>query len=240
MTTAQTTDKKLHAKLIEQAAEYLRNEGVTRILTEPNATKYGAKGEELPDVFGSRGYHTVVIECKASHADFKADQRKPSRRGVSRGIGVHRLYCCPEYLIESHEVPEGWGLLYATAEGLREVIAPHVHGYSQRDLLEESILRDFGWAMAERYGGNAEKRRNGSSRGGSTLSMPEHVQAQVRECLKKYKGARAKFIIQEVPAIEKCRGNLAAETYFERVVEQGGVKGFGPRNKRRPLEYVLQ
>lgn len=227
MTTAQTTDKKMHARLIEQAADWLRTQqGVTRILTEPNATKHGAKGEELPDVFGSRGGYTVVIECKATHADFMADQRKPSRRGESLGIGVHRMYCCPEHIIESYEVQDGWGLLYATAEGLREIIAPMNHTKFQRDIGEESILRDFGWTMAERHGGNAEKRRSGS-RGGSTLTMPDHVQEQVRAFLAGG-AAKATLVVDKVPAVAKCApSGMKPETYLHRVTEQGGVKGFG-------------
>lgn len=227
-----TTTTMTHAELVQMAADWLRTQhGVTRILTEPNARKYGATSAEIPDVFGVHAVYTVIIECKVSHADFKADMAKPSRRGSAPGIGAHRFYCCPEHLIETHEIEvgtklEGWGLLYATADGLRKVLSPMLFRAHQRALLEELALADFGWLMAERHGGNAERRRTGA-RGATTLTMPEHVQAQVRAYLAEGT-AKAAQIVRAVPAVAQCSpSGMKPATYLSRVVEQGGVAGFG-------------
>lgn len=69
--------------------------------------------DEIPDVigFGSSG-HSVLIECKASRADFLSDKSKPFRVNPMLGMGRHRAYCCPENLIRPDELPQGWGLLY--------------------------------------------------------------------------------------------------------------------------------
>ena len=78
---------------------------------------------EQPDVigFGSNG-HSVMIEVKVSRADFFKDAKKPYREHPWLGVGSYRGYCCPTGLIKSNEIPEGWGLLYATDKGKVKVI----------------------------------------------------------------------------------------------------------------------
>jgi hypothetical protein len=69
---------------------------------------------EIPDVIGWRGGNSTLIECKTSRADFKADFKKPHRKGREYwpGMGRRRYYLCPSRLIQLDELPERWGLLW--------------------------------------------------------------------------------------------------------------------------------
>ena len=97
-----------HAQLVEYAVEWLRTRyrcGV--ILSE----QYCATGE-VPDAIGwKKQCHSVVIECKATRADFVADRDKSFRQKPEEGLGCERFYLAPAGLIKVHELPVGWGLL---------------------------------------------------------------------------------------------------------------------------------
>lgn len=73
---------------------------------------------EYADVigFGSWG-HSVLIECKATRSDFLSDKNKPFRKNPEQGMGSQRFYCCPNGLIRTGELPEGWGLVYVNERG---------------------------------------------------------------------------------------------------------------------------
>jgi len=76
-------------------------------------------GSEVPDCFGYEGrpykdyneYGSILIECKISRSDFKADQIKFVRREPEWGTGNYRFYLVPRGLVQLSEVPFGWGLL---------------------------------------------------------------------------------------------------------------------------------
>jgi hypothetical protein len=74
---------------------------------------------EIPDAIGFRlnGNQplSVVIEAKVSRADFLADKNKTHRQ--AGGMGNFRYYICPEGLIDSRELPKGWGLLWVNGRG---------------------------------------------------------------------------------------------------------------------------
>jgi len=58
---------------------------------------------------------TVLVECKVSLDDLRADRHKPSRRHPEIGVGDERWLLVPESIAEK-AVPwlhEGWGLLIA-------------------------------------------------------------------------------------------------------------------------------
>lgn len=59
----------------------------------------------------------MLVEAKASRADFLADARKPHRLDQATGIGRWRYYLCPEGLIQPEELPPRWGLLWVTRRG---------------------------------------------------------------------------------------------------------------------------
>lgn len=108
---------------------------------------------EIPDVigFGSSGY-SVIVECKASRADFLSDKNKPFRANPSLGMGTNRYYCCPKALIKVEELPEGWGLIYVGEKGkgrcvhkpLKEYINEFGHPYKTEYLHEKDIKAEHG------------------------------------------------------------------------------------------------
>ena len=110
-----------HAFLVARAVEWLRHSyrcGV--ILSE----QYCATGE-VPDAIGWKGNcRSVLVECKATRADFLADAGKPFRQHPEEGIGCERFYLAPAGLIAADELPPGWGLLECTGRELRIVAKP--------------------------------------------------------------------------------------------------------------------
>jgi hypothetical protein len=86
------------------------------VLTERNS---GQGGEE-PDAIGWTpcGY-SYLVEVKVSRSDFLADKKKPHRKNPETGMGKRRYVLCPKDMIQPNEVPEGWGLLWATEFQIR-------------------------------------------------------------------------------------------------------------------------
>ena len=65
-----------HAQLVQQAVRWLRSRRCGVVLSEQAC----ASGE-MPDAIGwKRACHSVLVECKISHADFLADREKPWRQ----------------------------------------------------------------------------------------------------------------------------------------------------------------
>jgi len=67
-------------------------------------------GPEIPDAIGWDVDSSIVVECKATRADFLSDQKKPHRNG-EHSLGRYRYYLVPQGLVTVDEVPDGWGLL---------------------------------------------------------------------------------------------------------------------------------
>jgi hypothetical protein len=107
-----------HPKLVEKAVAWLRRYGCSVVLSEQSC----ASGE-TPDAIGwKRGCHSVVVECKASRADFLADKDKPFRVKPAIGMGCERFYLAPPGIVRPDELPAGWGLLDLRG---REVLVVH-------------------------------------------------------------------------------------------------------------------
>ena len=77
------------------------------ILIEPGFRK------ELPDVFAFTKYHSVLIECKASRADFLKDKKKPFRINPELGVGAMRFYLVNEGVATERDLPDKWQLIEA-------------------------------------------------------------------------------------------------------------------------------
>lgn len=119
-----------HTELCEVAKKWLvrpnsqRGHGCHVALSECRS----GWGGEMPDAIGyrasSRVTETVVVEVKVSRSDFLADAKKP-HRVEGAGMGVYRYFMCPEGLIQPHEVPARWGLLWVNARGrVKAVLGP--------------------------------------------------------------------------------------------------------------------
>jgi hypothetical protein len=79
---------------------------------------------ETPDVFGWHGGFSVLLECKASRADFLADRKKYHRVHPEMGLGCQRYYVAPRGLISKDELPDKWGLVEIGDKGNTRVVQP--------------------------------------------------------------------------------------------------------------------
>lgn len=94
----------LHEALCEKAAKWLKRNGFGVVGTNVWAT--GSR--ERADCVGFRATCSVLIEAKASRADFKSDCKKPERH--HGGVGTYRFYVAPEGLISVGELPPRVGI----------------------------------------------------------------------------------------------------------------------------------
>lgn len=106
--------KDLHDELCKQGVRWLKKTiGARLAISEIVCSNtYG----EIPDVIGWKSSYSILIECKTSRSDFKADSKKIFRQFPDFGRGQLRLYLCPDGIIKPEELPEGWGLLYYSPE----------------------------------------------------------------------------------------------------------------------------
>lgn len=109
-----------HAELVALAERWLRNSvRCSVVLCELHA----ATGTgEIPDAIGWNSTITVLVECKATRADFLADRRKRFRVEPSAGMGVYRYFLAPPGLIGREELPLGWGLLIPRAKTIQRIV----------------------------------------------------------------------------------------------------------------------
>jgi hypothetical protein len=96
-----------HADLVVRARKWLYNR-CTVVLTE-----YRSYSPVIPDAIGFNNAHSIVVECKISREDFKADLKKPHRQFVNQ-LGNYRYYLVLPHTVCSGDVPDNWGLLYVT------------------------------------------------------------------------------------------------------------------------------
>ena len=110
-----------HKDLIEPAYKWVLNSGKCGVAFKEFKTANSA-GEE-PDVIGFHGGgKSILIECKATRADFLSDKKKRFRRIPSLGMGTERYYFCPTGLIKDIELPFAWGLIYFNGSRCRRIV----------------------------------------------------------------------------------------------------------------------
>ena len=107
-----------HAELVKRAERWLLNQGCAFALTELAAETIT---RETPDAIGWKDAKAILIECKTSRADFAADQKKWFRRKAADGLGRYRYYLCPKGVLQTEEMPEKWGLLWAYPKQTRKI-----------------------------------------------------------------------------------------------------------------------
>jgi len=96
-----------HSDLVTAAGKLLRNKFHCRVVLSEHISLN--RTCETPDSIGWVGGKSILIECKTTIADFRADQKKFSRRsGIA--LGNWRFYLAPEGVLNTNEVPDGWGL----------------------------------------------------------------------------------------------------------------------------------
>jgi hypothetical protein len=74
-------------------------------------TEIVTSASETPDVIGWDGRVSVLLECKTSVSDFKADASKFFRRNPDEGMGRQRYYVAPVGVLDEALIPEGWGFI---------------------------------------------------------------------------------------------------------------------------------
>jgi len=119
-----------HKMLVRRIATWLKWTKQNTVVMSELATRNG----ETPDVIGwIGGASSTLIECKVSRADFLADSKKWFRRDEERGMGDVRYIATPEGLLQTDEIPAGWGLLEAGARCVREIRKPEQKQGSKRN-----------------------------------------------------------------------------------------------------------
>lgn len=104
-----------HHDLVKRAERWLR--GTRRCLVV--ACEIASTAREVPDAIGWRSHQSILIECKATRADFLSDAKKPHRIYPEWGMGELRYYMTPPALIALDELPPKWGLLEAGPKVVR-------------------------------------------------------------------------------------------------------------------------
>ena len=96
-----------HDELVTRAGSWLRNTLRCGVVFE----ELSSAAPEIPDAVGWVSGKCVVVECKTSKADFRADRKKWHRsHGENSALGVWRFYLAPAGVIPHEEIPSGWGL----------------------------------------------------------------------------------------------------------------------------------
>lgn len=113
-----------HAELVNIAESWLLHiVGCSFAFTELGC--YGTR--EIADAIGFRvSYeYSILIECKASRADFLSDKKKSFRQHPEQGLGTFRFYMAPTGIVKPEDLPERWGLITVSPAGnTRKRIGP--------------------------------------------------------------------------------------------------------------------
>lgn len=118
-----------HAELVQRAVRWLRGTmGCTVVFAEMSTL-----APVIPDAIGWRfGSWSVLVECKTSRSDFKADQKKAGWNGPEFP-GQERWYLTPPGLLKPTEMPDGWGLIEAHERCVRVAhLCPRTRNYEMR------------------------------------------------------------------------------------------------------------
>lgn len=101
-------DGMTHKYLVRRMSRWLK---VTKRMTVV-MTELSTANRETPDVIGWHGNAgSILVECKASRADFLADKKKIFRHYEDYGMGEKRYFAVPKGLVDRDELPDGWGLI---------------------------------------------------------------------------------------------------------------------------------
>lgn len=121
--------KKIHAHLVSRAKLWLKThaayEGFDGTMHSVRCavvlSELACTSHEIPDAIGWAygGRLSILVECKASRSDFRADGKKMFRRHSQLGMGMVRYYFAPSGVIPVDDLPEKWGLLEMVNAGIK-------------------------------------------------------------------------------------------------------------------------
>ncbi len=105
-----------HKALVRRMTSWLKFTKLNTVVIAELSTR----NSETPDVIAWRDEaQSILIECKVSRADFRADGGKWFRRHEKEGMGDLRYVAAPAGLLCAAEMPERWGLLEVTKRQVR-------------------------------------------------------------------------------------------------------------------------
>jgi hypothetical protein len=136
----------VHDWLCVRAYHWLLTSGECRwALRETGESKHG----ERPDALGwLRNRKSLLIECKATRADFHIDKKKVFRDPDywDHGLGQRRYYMSTPGVITPEMLPPGWGLLICHRLKVDVAVEPLKIAFNERVLLNEIklLFRLFG------------------------------------------------------------------------------------------------
>lgn len=109
-----------HDDLVKRAKKWLEKAHASKFACGVVLAEYRCCSPEIPDVIGFNARYSILIECKVSRADFKADIHKPHRQYMKK-LGNLRYYLTLPNVACPGDIENGWGLLYATDKRITEV-----------------------------------------------------------------------------------------------------------------------
>lgn len=104
-----------HKDLVAKAREWLvYSKQCNPVFTEKGSMRCG----EFPDAIGWTVDDCLVVECKISVSDFRADAKKEARLN-DQALGNLRYFLMPSDVYDQvkNEIPEGWGHLTISTLG---------------------------------------------------------------------------------------------------------------------------
>ena len=132
-----------HKELVKRATIWLVGAGhCGAVLSEISSAAM-----ENPDAIGWQSHKSIVVECKASRADFLAQRNKPSVR-IGRLVGNERYFLCESGIIKPEDL-EGtdYGLIYVDGKYCRtrtkakyRSLSPQEHD-DERTMLVSALRR---------------------------------------------------------------------------------------------------
>lgn len=132
-----------HAELVKRAERWLK--GTMRCAVA--ACEVGSN--EIPDAIGWKyDGRSILVECKASRADFLSDKNKPWRCCPAIGMGMLRYYMAPPGIIKIEDLPEQWGLceVYPNIVRVRKKAEPFLrHQWELGEWYERRLLISLLW-----------------------------------------------------------------------------------------------
>lgn len=134
----------LHYKLCQEGAKWMKRQRFSGY--KYIAVELVSIAAENPDVWGTNGYQSTMIEVKTSRADFFKDKGKYCRTHQEHSVGNFRYYLCPDGVIQPNELPDNWGLLWWDGDQIKDmIIASKIDTFNTGELaILSSIMRREG------------------------------------------------------------------------------------------------
>jgi hypothetical protein len=165
---------------------------------------------------------SILIECKASLADLRADKSKPVRKSGlddsgDPGMGRMRYYMLPKGVAQISDIPAGWGFLEVDGSHVTEIVPS-----AYRPMTAAGMRRELGLALSVLRRVQDEARR-GLSGAGASPNPPDSVCAPGEVRIRsKHETLRA-----ALQAAQKCASETGHEHLVIRVLIEARVNSLG-------------